>query len=57
MKKNCLFHQSTDRLNGGSETEKTSIFCSKKEQNSRIFYLKYVKQNAAIEYFPRFKRL
>ena len=35
----------------------TSVFCSKKELNSRYFYPKYVKKNAAIEYFPRFKRL
>lgn len=41
--KTAWFHQLTDRLNGGSETEKTSVFCSKKEQSSRIFYLKYVK--------------
>ena len=48
--------QQTD-LNDGSGTEKMSVYCSKKEQNSRNFYPKYVKKNATIEYFPRFKRL
>ena len=37
IQKTAWFNQLTDSINEGSETEKTSVFCSKKEQNSRIF--------------------
>ena len=38
--KTAWFHQLTDSINEGSETEKTSVFFSNKEQNSRNFYPK-----------------
>ena len=43
IQKTAWFHQLTDRLNEGSETEKTSVFCSNKELNSRIFTQKIIR--------------
>ena len=51
IQKTAWFHQLTDSINEGSETEKTSIFCSKKEQNGRIFYLKHVKKMQLLNIF------
>ena len=49
IQKTAWFHQLTDSINEGSETAKTSVFCSKKEQNSRNFL---PKNSSASTLFP-----
>ena len=43
IQKTAWFHQLTDSINEGSETAKTSVFCSKKEQNSSFFTQKIIR--------------